>query len=70
MPCIGEGKYFRNCELNCDEKEGYNSLYETKGGLISSNEIILLADSTFGGGSLVNWSICLRTFQGVKRVVR
>ena len=59
---LEKGKYFQNSDLNFSEKEGYNTLYEAKGGLIStSNEIIVLAGSTFGGGSLVNWFICLRT---------
>ena len=59
---LEKGKYFPNSELNFNEKDGFKSLYEKGGGLISSsNEILILAGSTFGGGSTVNWSACLKT---------
>lgn len=59
---IEKGKYFPSNELNFDDHDGMKNLYE-KGGSIASKtqEIFVLAGSTFGGGSTVNWSACLKT---------
>lgn len=59
---LEKGEYFRNSELNFNEDEGFKSLYEKGAGLTSSsNELLILAGSTFGGGTTVNWSACLKT---------
>lgn len=59
---IEKGKYFTQSELVFDEETGYAALYEG-GGLISTTNALamVLAGATFGGGSTVNWSACLKT---------
>lgn len=58
---LEKGKYFRPAEMTFDDGEGFRNLYEL-GGLISTenSQMILLAGLTFGGGSTVNWSACLK----------
>lgn len=59
---IEKGKYYHNSELNFSDGEGLNGLYERGGSIISADQLIfVLAGSTFGGGSFVNWSACLKT---------
>lgn len=59
---IEKGKYYTQSELVFDEESGYNALYEA-GGLVSTADALalVLAGATFGGGSTVNWSACLKT---------
>lgn len=58
---LEKGKYFNKSEFNFDYNEG-QKLYESNGTLASSSQdIFILAGSTFGGGSTVNWSACLKT---------
>lgn len=59
---LEKGKYFKPSELEFDDMAGYDALYES-GGLLSSTDAstLVLAGSTFGGGSTVNWSACLKT---------
>lgn len=64
MKClvIEKGKYYKNEEFNFDESSGFTELYENKGLLSTQNsQLIILAGSTFGGGSTVNWSACIKT---------
>ena len=59
---FSKGKYFHPTELVFDEKDGNKNLYESRGVLITVNQqTMILAGSTFGGGSTVNWSACLKT---------
>lgn len=59
---LEKGKYFPNSELTFNDAEGYNNMYEKGGGLATADQgLFILAGSTFGGGSAVNWSACLKT---------
>lgn len=59
---IEKGKYFQRLELNFDDKTGWQELYEGRGQIPSKNsQTMILAGATFGGGSTVNWSACLKT---------
>lgn len=59
---LEKGKYFKQDDLVFDDEAGYNALYES-GGSLSTNDAsaMILAGATFGGGSTVNWSACLKT---------
>lgn len=59
---LEKGKYYKPDELKFDDLEGYQKMYEG-GGVVSTenSQSIILAGSTFGGGSTVNWSACLKT---------
>lgn len=59
---IEKGKYFHRSELDFDEVTAWNSLYEGRGQIPTTNsQTMVLAGATFGGGSTVNWSACLKT---------
>lgn len=59
---LEKGKYHHPSELTYDDLEGAKELYEASGALSSTTqEIFCLAGATFGGGSSVNWSACLKT---------
>lgn len=59
---IEKGKYYSPDELKFDDSTGYKALYEAGGALTTSNaQALILAGSTFGGGSTVNWLACLKT---------
>uniref|UniRef100_Q9P8D7 Long-chain-alcohol oxidase n=1 Tax=[Candida] cloacae TaxID=94006 RepID=Q9P8D7_9ASCO len=59
---LEKGKYFSNDELTMNDLEGSEALFENGGALSSTNQqIFIIAGSTFGGGSTVNWSACLKT---------
>ncbi|CUM64462.1 uncharacterized protein PRCAT00002066001 [Priceomyces carsonii] len=59
---LEKGKYFANSEFAFDDNEGSKALYEKNGTLPSDDqELFVLAGSTMGGGSTVNWSACLKT---------
>lgn len=53
--------------LGTTEAQGFDSLYEG-GGVVASEEsgISIIAGSTWGGGSRVNWSACLQTDRKVR----
>ena len=53
--------------LGTTESEGFNEMYEN-GGVMASDEsgISIVAASTWGGGSRVNWSACLQTDRRVR----
>lgn len=59
---LEKGKYYKPDELDFDDMEGYKALYEG-GGVVSTenSQCVILAGSTFGGGTTVNWSACLKT---------
>lgn len=59
---LEKGKYYTQEELVFDEETGYKALYEGGGIVTTSNaQAMILAGATFGGGSTVNWSACLKT---------
>ncbi|KAM9901169.1 hypothetical protein OXX79_004701 [Metschnikowia pulcherrima] len=59
---IEKGQYFKPADINFDDAEGYKELYEHGGSLTTTNsQSIILAGATFGGGTTVNWSACLKT---------
>ena len=48
------------------EAESGRSLFERKGGLMTDDyTVFVMAGSTFGGGSTINWSASLRTPESV-----
>lgn len=59
---LEKGKYFHPSEMSFNEQEGLEKLYEGGGTFTTANQqVMVLAGSTFGGGSTVNWSACLKT---------
>lgn len=59
---LEKGRYFSNLELNFNDKDGVQELYQGGGALTTTNQqMFILAGSTFGGGTTVNWSACLKT---------
>ena len=55
-----KGNYFSNARLPGTEIEGMRRLYEGRGTLRTSDRgAIVLAGSTLGGGTTVNWMTCL-----------
>lgn len=59
---LEKGKYYKSSEYVFDDAEGFKALYENGGGMSTLNaEVFILAGSTFGGGTTVNWSACLKT---------
>lgn len=59
---LEKGKYYTPEELVFDDLTGSHALYEG-GGTVASvdQQIFVLAGATFGGGTTVNWSACLKT---------
>ena len=59
---LEKGKYYHPSEYKFKVREGMQNLYENNGVVATTNQqLFLLAGSTFGGGSTVNWSACLKT---------
>ncbi|EMG50258.1 Long chain fatty alcohol oxidase, partial [Candida maltosa Xu316] len=59
---LEKGTYFSPSELNFNDKDGTAELYQGGGTLATLNQqLFILAGSTFGGGTTVNWSACLKT---------
>lgn len=59
---LEKGKYYSRDEFAFPDAEGLKKLYENEGIVTSATqEIFLLAGATFGGGSTVNWSACIKT---------
>ena len=55
-----KGKYFSNAQLPTTEIDGMRRLYEDRGSLRTADRsVIVLAGSTLGGGTTVNWMTCL-----------
>lgn len=65
---LERGRYFHQDELTMKDAEALNNMFE-HGGLFQSegNNIAMLAGSTFGGGSTVNWSASLKPSAQVRR---
>ena len=58
---IEKGKQFANHEMPATELAGMRELYEGKGSFATADRgMIVLAGSTLGGGTTVNWMTCLR----------
>lgn len=59
---LEKGLYYVPEDLHFNELEGFAKLYENGGAISSTNgQVVVLAGATFGGGSTVNWSACLKT---------
>lgn len=65
---LEKGTYFPRSEFSGVEGDAFNRLYE-RGGLMVTEDtgLMVLAGSTFGGGSTVNWACSLRTPEHVRR---
>ena len=49
-------------ELQFDDHTGVKQLYQGGGAVATLNQqMLILAGSTFGGGTTVNWSACIKT---------
>ncbi|OIV99173.1 hypothetical protein TanjilG_19669 [Lupinus angustifolius] len=65
---VEKGNYFVPQDYSSLEGPSLNQLYESGGVLASADSrILLLAGSTVGGGSAVNWSACIKTPQNVMK---
>ncbi len=57
---VEKGDYFSNANLPDNELDGMRKLYDGGGSLRSADRaFIILAGSTLGGGTTVNWMTCL-----------
>ncbi|RIA99780.1 hypothetical protein C1645_718038 [Glomus cerebriforme] len=65
---LEKGKYYHQNDLTTKATDGFDNLFEMKGTLASEgNNIITLAGSNFGGGTVVNWSASLRPQDFLKK---
>ena len=57
---VEKGKYFANEDFPATELTGMRDMYEARGSLATVDRgIVILAGSTLGGGTTVNWMTCL-----------
>ncbi|KAJ3220663.1 hypothetical protein HK099_004112 [Clydaea vesicula] len=57
---LEKGEYYQpSLTKTYTEKENLNNFYEKKGALITDDYSLMVVSSTFGGGSVVNWSASL-----------
>ncbi|CAI2175978.1 2278_t:CDS:2 [Funneliformis geosporum] len=65
---LEKGKYYHQSELTMRANDGLKNLYERKGVMISEDDsIAVLSGSTFGGGTVVNWSASVRPQDFVRK---
>lgn len=64
---LEKGRYFRRNEMTSQEGDAFDTMYE-RGLLLPTEDtgMAVLAGSTFGGGSTINWACSLRTPDPVK----
>lgn len=61
---IEKGTYYHESEMVAEEAEAFRNLYELGGACTSTDgKVTFLAGSNFGGGTLVNYSVCLKVQQ-------
>ncbi|KAE8231984.1 hypothetical protein CF326_g2991 [Tilletia indica] len=58
---VDKGSYVHPSEYTGNEEDGFGTMYES-GGILPAEDgsIVILAGSTFGGGSTINWSASLK----------
>ncbi|CAG8480714.1 9547_t:CDS:2 [Paraglomus brasilianum] len=58
---LEKGKYYQPKDLTLEQMDAVNALYEQSAWLSSEDgSVSYLAGSTFGGGTTINWSACLK----------